>query len=274
MDSLEKYCAEHGLLLIDSADYSFGGTFGGRALGSFGDFSILNFQEGKAIPIGGGMALSSRSGVLPSVRPAYWYEGSKSLLRSTAYAVLIRPGPYGLISRLLRCLGVEKKRLSMEDTIRRTENEYDFIAPAATVLTEISGFQAALGLRLLQRLLVEMECRRANAARLERLLADIPGCRRVVRHPRLESLNPIRYPVLIDGGRRDAVWRRLAAAGFEASPMYVEHGMQVDVAQFPGAARVCAELLTLPCHAFMGPADIDRLATELRDSLDLGRYVP
>lgn len=50
-----QLCEEPNFYLIEDLGYSFGSEYRGRKLGSFGDFSLLNFKEGKAIPIGGGM---------------------------------------------------------------------------------------------------------------------------------------------------------------------------------------------------------------------------
>ena len=264
MGAISEYCRHSGWLLIEGADYTLGGTFAGQPLGSFGDVTILNFQEGKALPIGGGMALSKSQGAFEPAEPLSPTSNLTGLLRSVAYAILIRPGPYGAFHALLNWLGISKKRFSMEDTIRHTRSETDFTQPEEGLLQSISDFQASLGLRLLQRLDEDVCSRSALALKLETVLRDIPAIQLIPRHAALEKCHYIRYPILVRNGRRDALAAFVTSNGFEASAMYVEHGMNIDGQQFPGASRICDELLTLPCHLFMTDEDIERLGHLVR----------
>ncbi len=267
MHALAEFCRRRDLLMIDGADYTFGGTFAGSALGSFGDFAILNFQEGKALPIGGGMALSKVPGALPEADPAGFGSSPVMFLRSLAFSILIRPVCYGLFSRLLAATGFAKKKLSMEDTIRRTTSEFDYQATEGSLLRSIAPFQSSLGLVLLRSIESEFTARETNARLLESALQGIGGCVLIPRHPGLDRCHYIRYPVLVDGGRRDALCRKLIEGGFEASAMYVEHGMNIDPGAFPGAARICDELITLPCHGFLENSEIERMTTIVRTTL-------
>lgn len=54
MDEFRRICNERGVIFLEDATYTLGGDYKGKPAGSIGDFSILNFSEGKAIPIGGG----------------------------------------------------------------------------------------------------------------------------------------------------------------------------------------------------------------------------
>lgn len=266
MSSLAQYCKANRLLLIDAADYTFGGIFAGRPLGSFGDFAILNFQEGKALPIGGGMALGRAAGSMRLNEHAT--KDASSLVafaRTLAYLLLIRPLPYGLFSRGLKTLGVQKKKFSMEDTIRTTKQEFDFTVDQTALWQGISKYQSALGRKLLRSLNAQQASRWTNALVIEQELKGLPEVHLVPRHPYLDQCHYIRYPILVGSGRRDELCARLIAAGFEASPMYVEHGMQIDPAVFPGAARICAELLTLPCHPFMAKDDLEKMCLIIRN---------
>jgi len=264
MKAILEYCRQSGWLLIEGADYTLGGVLAGQRLGEFGDVTILNFQEGKALPIGGGMALSKSQGAFEHAETLNSVSNLTGLLRSVAYALLIRPGPYGVFHALLNCLGISKKRFSMEDTIRQTRAETDFTLPEEGLLQSISDFQAALGLRLLQRLDEDVCSRSSLALELEAVLRGIPEIQLIPRHAALEKCHYIRYPILVRNRRRDALAAFVTSNGFEASAMYVEHGMDIDVCQFPGASRICDELLTLPCHLFMTDKDIQRLGYLVR----------
>lgn len=259
MEAISEYCRRSGWLLIEGADYTLGGTFAGQPLGSFGDVTILNFQEGKALPIGGGMALSKSPSAFEHANVRNRVSNLVGLLRSIAYAVLIKPGPYGVFHVLLHWLGISKKRLSMEDTIRKTRSEVDFTLPIGDLLQSISDFQASLGSRLLQRLDKDVCSRSSLALELEAVLQGIPEIQLIPRHAAMEKCHYIRYPVLVRNGRRDALATFVTRNGFEASAMYVEHGMDIDPVQFPGASQICDEILTLPCHLFMTESDIQRL---------------
>ncbi len=266
MSSLAQYCKANRLLLIDAADYTFGGVFAGRPLGSFGDFAILNFQEGKALPIGGGMALGRTAGSLRL--DEHTTTDASSLVafaRTLAYLFLIRPLPYGLFSRGLKILGVQKKKFSMEDTIRATKQEFDFTVDQTALWQGISKYQSALGRTLLSSLNFQQASRWTNALVIEQELKGLPDIDLVPRHPNLDQCHYIRYPILVRSGRRDDLCAQLIEAGYEASPMYVEHGMQIDSTVFPGAARICDELLTLPCHPFMDRDDLEEMCLIIRN---------
>ena len=186
------------------------------------------------------------------------------LFRSVAYAILIQPGPYGVFHVLLNWLGISKKRFSMEDTIRETRSEVDFTLPSGNLLQSISDFQASLGLRLLQRLDKDVCSRSSLALELEKALHGIPEIELIPRHAAMGTCHYVRYPILVRNGRRDALATFLTKNGFEASVMYIEHGMNINPTQFPGAARICDELLTLPCHLFMTSSDLRELAELIR----------
>ena len=264
MGAISEYCRRSGWLLIEGADYTLGGTLAGQPLGSFGDVTILNFQEGKALPIGGGMALSKSLAAFEHANALSRVSNLVGLFRSVAYAILIQPGPYGAFHVLLNWLGISKKRFSMEDTIRKTRSEVDFTLPTEGLLQSISDFQASLGLRLLQRLDKDVCSRSSLALELETALQGIPEIQLIPRHAAMGKCHYIRYPILVRNGRRDALATFLTRNGFEASAMYVEHGMDIDPARFPGASQICDELLTLPCHLFMTNSDIQHLASLLR----------
>jgi perosamine synthetase len=264
MQAISEYCRRSEWLLIEGADYSLGGSLAGQPLGSFGDVTILNFQEGKALPIGGGMALSKSPTAFEHVNALSHVSNLVGLFRSVAYAILIQPGPYGAFHLLINWLGISKKRFSMEDTIRETRSEVDFTLPSGDLLQSISDFQASLGLRLLQQLDKDVCSRSSLALDLEKALQGIPGIELIPRHAAMETCHYIRYPILVRNGKRDALATFLTRNGFEASAMYVEHGMNIDPTQFPGAAQICDELLTLPCHLFMTSSDVQQLAGLIR----------
>ena len=267
MPEILTFCARRNWLLLEGADYTLGGSFAGHPLGSFGHFSILNFQEGKALPIGGGMALSKFPEAFEAYASGPMASSWLAFARSLAYCILIRPSFYGLFSTVIAKLGVAKKQFSMEDTIRHTTSEYDFSINGTRLGERISPYQANLGCLLMANLDENVRVRNKNAFTLENALTGISGIKLIARHPALDLSHYIRYPILVGNARRDALCHQLIKLGFEASPMYVEHGMRVDKDEYPGAAKLCQELLTLPCHPFMRGADVIRMAAIIRNFL-------
>jgi perosamine synthetase len=259
MNMLSDYCRQKGWILIEGADYTFGGSMFGRPFGTFGDITILNFQEGKALPIGGGMVLTKTDNDFRLEETVTPVSNLFAFLRSLVYSVLIRPRPYGLFNKALAMAKISKKRFSMEDTIRDTRSESDFSLPDKNMLMGISGFQAKLGLRLLTKLDQHVRLRSSVALHLEAGLHDISEINLIPRHAAIDRGHYIRYPILVPGGNRDRLVEFVNAHGFEASPMYVEHGMRIDSDQFPGASRACNEIVTLPCHPFMTDRDVQTL---------------
>lgn len=264
MHEVVKICRHAGVALIEGADYSLGTEYDDRRIGTFGDFTILNFQEGKALPIGGGMLLARQRGDLDGLDDRGRPREPSHPEMLLAFALASRPLGYFLFNRAVRALRVDTRRFSMEDTIRDTSGEFDYQFDAAEPLRAIADLRAALGLELLARLDDDRAARERNARNLRAKLADCPGVTQITPEPGVSRLHYIRYPILVPAARRAALREALFHAGIEASTMYVEHGMRVDAAEFPGAARVATELLTLPCHPFVEPADVERMAAVLR----------
>src|SRR5262249_19048047 len=152
MDEIVAYCEQNRIALIEGADYSIGSEYRGRRVGTFGDFAILNFQEGKALPISGGMLLSRRAGVLDELEDGRRSRAAPRPEMMLAFALASQPGSYFLFNWTMRALRVDTKGFSMEDTIRDTASEFDYQFDASAPLRAISDFRAALGVELMKRL--------------------------------------------------------------------------------------------------------------------------
>lgn len=269
MDEIAAYCDRNDVRLVEDLGYGLGTIYDGRPLGSFGDVSVLNFQEGKAIPVGGGaVAQNDESDAFPTDRPQSRANPHVML----GYRFFSDPRAYYWFEAASNALGANvRKRLSMEDTIRDTTGEHDFEFDATHPLRTVSDFQGALGVRILDRLDRHVAVRSENARRLESGLADCDGVQLVERVPDLTRAHYVRYPVLVDSERRDELEDRLGSAGVEASSMYTEHGMDVDADVFPGAAEVAKRLLTLPCHPMVDDRTLERAITVLQTHAETDR---
>lgn len=131
---IKEICEQHGVVCIEDATYGYFGTssrYPGRKFGSFGDFAVLNFSEGKTIPVGGGAVLLNNSGFkkeftelkknLYAVPPQSNAQELKSLVIYKAGAS--RWG-YEVYQRLKKWIGVDfKSKFAMEPV--RVSNPID-----------------------------------------------------------------------------------------------------------------------------------------------------
>lgn len=264
--ALKAACAEHNALMIEGADYTFGGFFDGKPFGQFGDISILNFQEGKAIPIGGGMVISDHP-ILDGIELSVG-RSPVPFLRSIAFRLFSNPIGYCLFRAVIKKLRLGIRAFSMEDTMRKTTDEVSYTFDPLQKLRGISHYQDSLGCQLLSSLEAQREVRRKNHADLCNKLKNLEPHVQVVEFDQQRIVpNMIRAPILVPADKRSELIEELLKAGFEASPMYCEAGLQVDGAQFPGAGRINTCLLTLPCNWYMNAARNEAMVAIITDSL-------
>jgi dTDP-4-amino-4,6-dideoxygalactose transaminase len=149
--------------------------------------------------------------------------------------------------RLLRNQGMEQRYV----------NE---IVGANVRMTDVS---AAVGRVQLARLAERTERRRANAGVLDSLLEGgglgLPPVAEGARHVYHQ------YTVRVPGGRREELAAHLAAAGVGSAVYYPTpiHRLQAFALELdlPETERAAAEVLSLPVHPTLRPADLERIAT-------------
>jgi perosamine synthetase len=255
VDTISEYCKKHNIYLIEGVDYGVGTEYLGKRIGSFGDFSILNFQEGKAIPVGGGMFTTNHEDVI-SFFESRTEKRPSNLFTMFAYMILSHPQMYYFFMKGTSIVKLNRKRFSMEDTIRTTTNEFDFEFDPASYDKCLSNFQGALGTSVFSKLESHITVRTNNVAILERELAQISGVQLVQKEANINKIHYIRYPIMLDRNKKSKILKELLSKGIEASPMYIEHGMNISPDEFPGAEKVANELLTLPCHPYTSEKDL------------------
>ena len=262
MRDIADACRSSGAALVEGVDYGFGSEYGGARLGTLGDFTILNFQEGKALPIGGGAVVTRHDDAMKRILGrARRRRGGSRLLTLTAFRILSNPHAYHLFMKAAQIGKTNlRQRFSMEDTIRKTSAEYDRAPEGDGALDSVSRFQAGVGGALLAKLERHLEIRRRNADILEEILGGAPGVQLIERDPGLGKIHYIRYPCLVAAAVRDSLIAHLHRRRIEASWMYVDQGIRVDAARFPGARRIRDCLITLPCHPHVTADDARRIA--------------
>ena len=265
MPEILDYCQKHDLFVIEGVDYSIGSELNGRPIGTFGDIAILNFQEGKALPVGGGMLAFKNARLLNDFENEDRKRATGNFPLMLAYKIFSLPSMYFWFMTLTKLFRIQRKKFSMEDTIRNTYSETDFQLDETTATNRLSNFQGSLGSALLPLLNEHADIRRKNASKLETRLRGVPGITLISPDTRLNKIHYIRYPILVDAAIRPKLIERLLKNGIEASPMYIEHGMSIDASEYPGANRVLHGLMTPPCHPYVQEDDIEKMITIVRD---------
>lgn len=265
VEKIAGFCRQYGIYLIEGVDYGIGTEFSGRKIGTFGDITVLNFQEGKAIPIGGGALVYNNRKLVPKKK---FQSGKSNRVKMLLFSFASRPFFYNLFRMLIKMLHVSAKRFSMEDTIRTTKSEYDFKFDANEKICRLSDFQGRLGLLIMGKMERNMRKRNRNAKLYTRLFRQANyGIRLIKPLKPVNRIHYIRYPILVDASYRDRIVDVLLAHKIEGSPMYIEHGMQIDKNEYPGAFDVMNSLVTLPCHPYMRHGDVERCVRIIADEM-------
>jgi dTDP-4-amino-4,6-dideoxygalactose transaminase len=124
--AVRELCDRHGVVCVEDATYTILGTSDRdhRRFGTYGHYAVLNFSEGKIIPVGGGAVVTNVADgvvVIDRVRAQIKTQPATSSLRDLLSLVVYRAGSSRLgysAYRLLRQLtGADlKQRLAMEPT--------------------------------------------------------------------------------------------------------------------------------------------------------------
>jgi perosamine synthetase len=268
-DKISELCKANNVFFIEGLDYSLGTIFKGKMVGTYGDFGILNFQEGKAIPVSGGMVVTKHPELMKGFERESREQRSSNAAMMCGYSIITRPLPYYVFMKASKGIGVNiRKKLSMEDTIRKTKSEFDFSFDANQPLKQLSSFQASLGNLIMENYEEHLEIRLANAQELSNGLKDCPNLLTIRPENGVERIHYVRFPVLISADKRNKVVDALNRNGIEASTMYSDHGIDVDPIKFPGASRIMNEITTIPCHPGVKTEDIERTIAIIKKELN------
>ena len=267
VDEVKKWAEEKNIFVIESVDYGIGTEYKGKRIGTYGDYTILNFQEGKAIPIGGGMIVENQHCPLKPLSKSLRKRASNILLMC-AFSLFSRPGYYYLFRKAISLSKLKAKLFSMEDTIRRTNDETDFTFRDNITLCRLSDFQGALGMCLFKKMPQHIILRQENSKKIIEQIANIKNVQLIKPEEGSSNIHYIRLPILVLRGLRDPLLKALLEANIEASPMYIEHGTKIDCQEFPGSLRVLNELLTLPCHPYVNDKDINKMTSIIKTICD------
>jgi dTDP-4-amino-4,6-dideoxygalactose transaminase len=259
MEALANRCEAADAFLVEALGYALGTVYENDRLGTFGDCAVLNFQQGKPIPVGGGMVVSQNAALnfadegRPAVAP------NAGVL--SGYAALSRPRPYycyrGLLGRL-RDVGL----VGRVTTHPESKTAVTYSSPYAT----ISNFQGSVGRRIVER----HDEYRAHRTRTARYYADNLSSESAVDLVRpIEGLSThqyVRYPIRLRSETlRDEVQTALRTVGIQATTLYDWPILDADTV--PGAATIQRTILTLPTHPYVDDRDRRRIVETIRTAV-------
>lgn len=236
-----------GAILVEDAAQEGGGLLGGRRLGTLAPLSVLSFGRGKAVTCGGGGALLIRDSRLTSIardigaRLAPSGAGWREVLRAAAEWTFGRPLLYGIPASL--------PFLRLGETRFETPREPRAMAAGAAGLLEASLDAGDAWIQL----------RRDRAARLKRLLSDLPDV--ALMRPIQGALpGELRLPFRVRNRPARGVPMLGLVPGYpatlrELAPL--RSTLRTTGRATPGAALLARTLLTAPTHPLTTGRDLE-----------------
>jgi dTDP-4-amino-4,6-dideoxygalactose transaminase len=232
---IRRVADAHGLKVVYDAAHAFGVTLGGASLVAHGDLAVLSFHATKVFNT---------------------FEGGAVVSHDAA----------------------TKRHI---DQLKNFGIMGEVTVEAIGINGKMNEVQAAFGLLQLQHVGRALERRKAVDARYREALGDVRGLT-LVAVPK-SGHNYSHFPVLVGPGypvSRDALYEALRAAGIFARryfyplisemPMYRELPSSAP-ANLPVATRIAREILCLPLHPDLAPADVDRVIAIVRGDRSVSR---
>jgi len=237
MYRIGEICDSADIALVEDAAHGLTGSLDGRHLGTFGRLGCYSFFSNKVMTTAeGGMLVTDDTNLADRARRMRSHGQSKTA-----------------IDRMNGALGYDIE-----------EAGYNY---------RLDDIRAALGLSQMKRLDQNLSCRRKLVERYRERL-DSTNC---VRFPRFGGRGkPAHYilPIMIEGGDRDDIRRRMAERGIQTSLHYPPvhlfahyRGLGISL---PNTERIAQSTITLPLYPTMTIEQVDRVVSELEHALQAG----
>ncbi|MFC6954556.1 DegT/DnrJ/EryC1/StrS family aminotransferase [Halorubellus litoreus] len=254
MVAMRSIADDADCFLLEALGYALGASYDDRRLGTYGDVSVLNFQQGKPIPVGGGMAVSRHPDV------AFTDVGREPAPPNVAalagYALVQDPRRYYAYSRL--AAEVDRNTDGHHHVTTHPDAKDGVAYDADATFPTMSNFQCAVARRVFARNRQERRERARNAAAYATAFADLPQVRAIRPLPGVSDHQWVRFGLLVDSHeRRNEIAYTLDAHGIETSRLY--DWPKVDADAFPGARTLQRRILPLPTHHLVDGADRERI---------------
>ncbi len=242
------------VFVIEDCCQAMGSISGDRRVGESGDVGFFSFNRGKNMPICGGGFIDTRDikireAIKDQIKLLPGISIKDELLppvKTLAFSLITNPYIYGPAYSLA--------------------SRFKESAPSGDIeVRSMSNFQAAIGMRLIDRLVAMDRKRYENGSYLINSLKALDG---IILPKISEGDRPAfnRLPIVFkDLEKRLIAEERLNKAGVESSRMYLRplHHMfdlGYDKSAFPKASYLAERLLTLPMYPALKRRDLDRIA--------------
>jgi perosamine synthetase len=235
MDELTDFSGKHDLLLIEDACEAIGAEYRGRKVGSFGKAAVFGFYPNKQMTMGEGGIITTSD--------TEWAEKFKHLRNQGRNAM----GPW----------------------LHHEHLGFNY---------RVDEMSAALGLSQLSRVDESLENRSKLALIYGENLRDIPG---VTLMSPIESTTRLSWFVFVirldEAIDRNDVINHLQSCGIPTRTYFAPIHLQPYLKEkygyrkgdFPIAERVANSALALPFHSNLSYADIEYVATHLKEAIEL-----
>ncbi|MEE9197947.1 MAG: UDP-4-amino-4,6-dideoxy-N-acetyl-beta-L-altrosamine transaminase [bacterium] len=241
-DALRRICQRHDLPLVADACHALGATYRGKRVGTLADLTAFSFHPVKHITTGeGGMIVTDDSDAATRMR-AFRNHG-----------------------------------ISTEARERAQQGAWFYEMVDLGYNYRLTDFQCALGMSQLSKLPDWLARRRALAAKYDRALADLDGVTPLAVREDVDHAYHL-YVVRLEEvsqEQRDKVFRTMRARGIGVNVHYIPVHLHpfyreqfgTRPGQLPVAEEAYNKILTLPLFPQMSEADVDAVATSLREAL-------
>ena len=256
MKILSKFCQKNGISLIEDLGYSLGTVFNSKRLGNYGQFSILNFKEGKGIPIGGSMVLTNQKGFDKWVYGRLKVKNNKKTL--FMYPFVVNPHIYYLVRNFFALLRINyRRKFTMEDTLVDTKLEYEYQFDNSQELKEVSNFQGQLGFYLMSDFEFQLKVRYRNSKIIKKIIDKSDFATNIELTEGTTINNFIRYPILVEPQKKVEICDRLVNLGIEARDPYPE--VEPEKNLYPNSYSISKSLLTIPTNCNLRMIDFNNI---------------
>lgn len=228
---LALLCKNHGLKLIEDCDNALLAERDAEQVGSHGDFAVYSFYPNRQINATDGGALVCKN------------------------------PEHATRARRLRRFGIDAT------TFRTAEGE---VNPASDILEigwalTMSNLCTALACAQLPSVGERISKTRANAVKLRKLLANIPGLSAV---PRGDTANPVYWGYLMFADDRDKLLTYLKTNGVMASMVHFRNDRYTGFnatnhSDLPHTNYLMDHILAIPCGWWLSDSDLDYIGATL-----------
>jgi len=270
VEIIENIAHTYKLFVIEDCAQSFGATFRGKKIGSFGDFSFFSLCRGKGLTIyEGGIIVTNNNTYADSIERIYrgfsrndFLSESLKIFELFGYAIFYRPLLFWFVFRLPEFFWSARG-----NHLRSVREEYEIDFPTHRV----SNVRKRIGHFCFERLETEIQAQRFKA---QCYLDELSG-RRGMRIVQESDGDRATYPFLVlifdDPELRNRAYNALNSSGLGVSQLYACAVSDYDYLKdfipsgiYPNGRSVARGHLTLSTSTFLKPCDITAVTAMLK----------